>query len=899
MKLSNLSVIFIIIIIPIILVFSYYVSLQVKTINKQISYDKILSDSTKEAVQAFEINTVEWNESYARIADSKRRDIMASINTFTNSFSNSLGIGGTSKENILTYIPAIAYTLYDGYYIYSPAETKEVLKNENRVAVRIEQRLVNYGEFTDRQITITNNKDKTNNSYPYENYEGKLLYVCEENVRDGIYKGTDGKEQNFTFDITKAKELNTDTNSHILKPFTAYSARYVNGDTDITVNYTLDNYITIYGNVDGDYQKRAGYLIDTKGITIPEGKCDGITLDDNKINVNPEILTEKIWYEGLEKPKLFEYVYEAENNTKVYFDGNTAFQVNSLGIRTNLNDLSSVKYKKLSIYNGDESCIEIYQALNDGIGTDKKEIKQGYWYIKKDEGEKTPKDYGQEDIELTKDVSAINYYTESYAFSEWVYKKLSNIEVDNMRDRTKQITIEGKVFENIDNKESVFNLHKREVIKSVLISNLNQAITGYSRNSEGNFYLPVLSETDWDQILTNVSIITFVQNIPIGMKYYNNYAIATSTSNKEYVDPDEIYLSTSDDKYYHLPYCDHLTSINGLIGYRSIDYKVKSYEEKDETTEEKTPHYYYKHGDNNNANQECYYCLVQRSSYNEKSNDAKKTAYETALAREKYAARKIDVPNIVIADTGEPPVEPDPETIEVFNNTSDNIKGNIDITKTGTYRITLVAGGGGGPSDRDTIRRCGGKSGNYIIEELHLEKGKYEYELGKGGEKAGDGIDVTLTIVDSILNIIKNGNITNIEENLGNIIKNATFTGTAKEGRDSSLTGNGINKLVKGGKGGGITIKEGGYKEETIGDKISELDKTKIEEGIDNLDISIFENTIKNTLKIIVKGIFNTKIYTAEGEMGITLSDGRTPGKGGGFNENGIGGYLRIEYIGE
>lgn len=707
MKLSNLSVIFIIIIIPIILVFSYYVSLQVKTINKQISYDKILSDSTKEAVQAFEINTVEWNESYARIADSKRRDIMASINTFTNSFSNSLGIGGTSKENILTYIPAIAYTLYDGYYIYSPAETKEVIKDQNGVAVRIEQRLVNYREFTDRQITITNNKDKTNNSYPYENYEGKLLYVCEENVRDGIYKGTDGKEQNFTFDITKAKELNTDTNSHILKPFTAYSARYVNGDTDITVNYTLDNYITIYGNVDGDYQKRAGYLIDTKGITIPEGKCDGITLDDNKINVNPEILTEKIWYEGLEKPKLFEYVYEAENNTKVYFDGDTAFQVNSLGIRTDLDKLGSVKYKKLSIYNGDESCIEIYQALNDGIGTDKKEIKQGYWYIKKDEGEKTPKDYGQEDIELTKDVSAINYYTESYAFSEWVYKKLSNIEVDNMRDRTKQITIEGKVFENIDNKESVFNLHKREVIKSVLISNLNQAITGYSRNSEGNFYLPVLSETDWDQILTNVSIITFVQNIPIGMKYYNNYAIATSTSNKEYVDPDEIYLSTSDDKYYHLPYCDHLTSINGLIGYRSIDYKVKSYEEKDETTEEKTPHYYYKHGDNNNANQECYYCLVQRSSYNKTEDEDKKTAYETAyetaLAREKYAARKTDVPNIVIADTGEPPVEPEPipevynkgdVLVSKANDTYNDITNrNIYIKKDGYYEVVLVAGG--------------------------------------------------------------------------------------------------------------------------------------------------------------------------------------------------------------
>lgn len=889
MKLQNLGIIFIIIIMPIILIVSYYISLQIDTVNMQTSYNTKLLESTKEAIESFEINTVEWNNAYSETADSKRRDIMASINTFTSSFANSIGMGGTSKETILSYVPAIAYTLYDGYYIYSPAETKEVIKDSNGVAVFMSKELAE------------NKKGASLSGYTYkEEDKGKLLYVAESNAQ-GVYSLGENT-QSFTLEPSNAKT----TYSHILKPFTAYSARYVKGDTDITVNYTLDNYITVYGKVGNNYEKRAGYLINTNNdaITVLKDTCNGIELgSSNKIKIKPETLSERIaWREDDKssyKEGTYTYVYEAENNTKVYFDGDTAFQVNSLGIRTNLKYLSSVKYKKLSIYNGKDSCIEIYQALNSGKDKDGNQITAGNWYIEKNKGKGTPINYGQYEIGLTNDVSAINYYTESYAFSKWVYEKLGNIEVANMKDKTKQITIEGKVFEDIESEDSIFNLHKREVIKQSVISNLNQAITGYSRNSEGNFYLPVLSETDWDQILTNVSIITFVQNIPIGMKYYNNYAIATSTSNKEYVDPDEIYLSASNDNYYHLPYCNQLTSTDGLIGYRSIDYKVKSYEEKDETTEEKTPHYYYKHGDNNNANQECYYCLVQRSSYNEKSNDAKKTAYETALAREKYAARKTDVPNIVIADTGEPPVEPDPETIEVFNNTSDNIKGNIDITKTGTYRITLVAGGGGGPSDRDTIRRCGGKSGNYIIEELHLEKGKYEYELGKGGEKAGDGIDVTLTIVDSILNIIKNGNITNIEENLGNIIKNATFTGTAKEGRDSSLTGNGINKLVKGGKGGGITIKEGGYKEETIGDKISELDKTKIEEGIDNLDISIFENTIKNTLKIIVKGIFNTKIYTAEGEMGITLSDGRTPGKGGGFNENGIGGYLRIEYIGE
>lgn len=654
MKLQNLGIIFIIIIMPIILIVSYYISLQIDTVNMQTSYNTKLLESTKEAIESFEINTVEWNNAYSETADSKRRDIMASINTFTSSFANSIGMGGASKETILSYVPAIAYTLYDGYYIYSPAETKEVIKDENGVTVFVKQNLVNYGSNSGRPINFER-YDSSN--------EGKILYKYDSQKggsKDGTYTyKIDNKEETvyFTLDPSKAKI----TYSHILKPFTAYSARYVNGNTDITVNYTLDNYITVYGKVGNNYEKRAGYLINTNNdaITMPKDTCNGIKLN-NKIEIKPETLTEKIAWREDDKSDYTEgtytYVYEAENNTKVYFDHNNdnkAFQINSLGIRTYLEALSSVKYKKLSIYNGEEDyCIEIYQALNSGEDKDGNQITAGNWYIEKNKGKGTPDPkYGQADIGLTNDVSAINYYTESYAFSKWVEKNLSNIKVGDMQNKDKITISEDEqgntyIFKNAEDEKSLFNLHKREVIKQSVISNLNQAITGYSRNSEGNFYLPVLSETDWDQILTNVSIITFVQNIPIGMKYYNNYAIATSTSNKEYVDPDEIYLSTSDDKYYHLPYCKHLTSTDGLIGYRSIDYKVKSYEKKNETTEETTPYYYYKHNNNIN-NEECYYCLVQRSSYNKTEDEDKKTAYETAyetaLAREKYAARKIDV----------------------------------------------------------------------------------------------------------------------------------------------------------------------------------------------------------------------------------------------------------------
>ena len=190
-------------------------------------------------------------------------------------------------------------------------------------------------------------------------------------------------------------------------------------------------------------------------------------------------------------------------------------------------------------------------------------------------------------------------------------------------------------------------MHKREVIKSVVESNLNQAITSYSRNSSnGDYKLPKLTETDWDQILRNVSIITFIQNIPIGMKYYNNYAIATSTMNKEYVDPEEIYLNATGDEYYHMPYCKHLEEIKNMIGYRSIDYVQKSYTQKNETGEYETK-YYYKHSNNVtiNVNQACYYCLVQKSLYEKDETDEKSTAYNTALARERYVARMTKLPS--------------------------------------------------------------------------------------------------------------------------------------------------------------------------------------------------------------------------------------------------------------
>ena len=128
--------------------------------------------------------------------------------------------------------------------------------------------------------------------------------------------------------------------------------------------------------------------------------------------------------------------------------------------------------------------------------------------------------------------------------------------------------------------------------------------------------------------------------MPIGLKYYNNYAIATSTLNKEFVDPDELYFAGTDDQYYHQRQCEQATG-SDYVGYRSIDYVAKSYEKSDNGTTSTT--YYYPHANNTNSELECYYCLVNRSTYKNngrwKGNLLYKNwsdSYYNALARERY-----------------------------------------------------------------------------------------------------------------------------------------------------------------------------------------------------------------------------------------------------------------------
>lgn len=118
MKIQELAIIFVIIILPISLVLSAYAQYQIQTLNTQTLYDTQLTAATYDAIKAYQINAE--NSTTSELANSKIRDIEASISTFRNSIMSAFRLNGYTEEELDNYIPALVYTMYDGFYIYSP-----------------------------------------------------------------------------------------------------------------------------------------------------------------------------------------------------------------------------------------------------------------------------------------------------------------------------------------------------------------------------------------------------------------------------------------------------------------------------------------------------------------------------------------------------------------------------------------------------------------------------------------------------------------------------------------------------------------------------------------------------------------------------------------------------------
>ena len=178
-----------------------------------------------------------------------------------------------------------------------------------------------------------------------------------------------------------------------------------------------------------------------------------------------------------------------------------------------------------------------------------------------------------EESELA-NMRAIAYYVRNSIFSKWVYANLNTIKASDIQDDIIKQTIAeyassignnyssknasfDMLFQNFNGDESLifgnstqdtdlesnFTNHKDGVIRNSIQYNLNLAFSSYTEMYGGNlsFQMPVISDSEWERIITNVSIVSFLQGIPCGTKNFSSYSIVNSTNNELTVIPSEIY----------------------------------------------------------------------------------------------------------------------------------------------------------------------------------------------------------------------------------------------------------------------------------------------------------------------------------------------------------------------
>ena len=451
MKIQSLAVIFIIIILPISMILSSYTRNQVKTLSLQTLYDSKLDNATYDALKAFQLNTL--NSDTSDLSNSKLRDVEASANSFFNSIASNFNMAGYNQDILMDYVPALVYTMYDGYYIYSPYD---------------------------------NTLDKTkNNEVIINNYTGETeLKSDAEILNSGNVNATYKEGQRLSG----------------VKPYIHYSCRYKKGvNIDVVITYSLDNYITIEGTIGTDRVYKSGYLLDN---IIDNVNSNSITY--RNIPIDQRLPTENINQND-------SYEYIKLNGAKYYID--------------NINN------EYFSFINGKKFSQGPINPLNPQNGFS----------------------------------PAVEYYKDAKLFTDYVRDKLGTLESTDAVDEKGNSIVNGVggvgsylIFAKDNNNKSIedpdsnFNQQRLEVIRYSIEKNLSTAIANYNSISgvTAEFRMPKLKDDEWDKIINNVSIISFLQGLSIGGKIYNGYSIITNNKNQEVVKEDSIYIVTSDGQYH-------------------------------------------------------------------------------------------------------------------------------------------------------------------------------------------------------------------------------------------------------------------------------------------------------------------------------------------------------------
>ena len=572
MKLQHLSVIFIIIIIPILIVLEQYMHLEIKTITKQTEYSSKLSDATYDAVKAFQANTI--NNKYSSVADSKIRDVQASISTFKTSLSSIFeSQTGVIEKDIDIFIPAILFNLYDGYYIYGKyddyhTDDNAIEKTNHDTGYGIRPFIyyacrykksgvdvvINY--TLDNRITING----TTNSNTYVNESGYLINTAgmiqpNLNYHDSVLYNKS--------ELVNSLQINIGNNTYIKPELTKERIVIVN-DTydpqDNTGDKDTEFYYTIY--------KGNKYYI--------SNETDAIEADYDKYRTTR---AEKHYYDkdGYEKTEQ-EYI----DNPKYFYYRNNKKNAVSIGQYEVLNHLTG-----LTTFKNDLNRDVVY---NDA---DVMYYNEAYYFSKKIQDDTYLKSLEQSNA-VEKDGSSIN--------AETYFSTVLNGSFLETSDTNNPLS-DKSLFYNV----------KYNVIRKSIETNLSTAIANFAAN--GDFYMPKIGEEEWEQIAHNVSVTAFMQGIPIGAKMFNDYQIVSNNVNKEVVLNNSIYIVDNTKKEAHSPGCSKFLNNSIIVDNNNnnnynnngsfVGYSNTSFERQSISDGNEDRLHYYPH-----SQQKCYSCIV-------------------------------------------------------------------------------------------------------------------------------------------------------------------------------------------------------------------------------------------------------------------------------------------------
>lgn len=356
-------------------------------------------------------------------------------------------------------------------------------------------------------------------------------------------------------------EVNTDANAdeevkiktegqkeYGLKPYISYSCRYKTTNIDVVITYSLDNHIAVKGMIGRKYVNKEGYLIDGIECSINP---------DEEIKINDEIENATIKYNHIEigKERLKEYL-------PLSIDENAAYPYAKI---------NGTKYYLIDDKEGDQ---QIVYVSNGFFRTQ----------CKSTDSDKTAFNAYKNIIE--NNYMAKEYYYEAYKFTHWFKNSgLSALTYGDALDEVLVKNSDGSVAEqeyreiwpenttpifqfnsssdikdiknNIENETSTFNQHRLAVIRYKIENNLAIAISNYNAYSGATkvvFQMPELKEDEWDQIIHNISLISFLQGLPIGEKTYNGYTLVTNSESEEVVLEGNIFMlgeSANEEKVYY------------------------------------------------------------------------------------------------------------------------------------------------------------------------------------------------------------------------------------------------------------------------------------------------------------------------------------------------------------